>query len=173
MLVIHKAIRAAGGHDAEAIASIYEHYVLHSTANFEEVPPTADEITSRMTALLERGYPWLVLEVQDRVVGYAFAGPYKERSAYRYTVEDSIYVCNDHRRAGIGRALLSALINDCSQRGFRHMMAVIGDSCNIASVKLHTQLGFRRIGLAENIGFKHGRSLDVVYMQRVLENDQA
>ena len=159
-------IRSFTEADASAIAAIYSHHVLTGTATFEEVPPDTDEMSSRLAVLVGNGFPVLVAcTPSDEVVGYAYAGPYKTRSAYRFTVEDSIYVHRDHLRTGVGRMLLSALIDDCKARRYKQVLAVIGDSDNQGSIGLHRSLGFASVGTARDLGFKFGRWLDVVYMQ--------
>lgn len=161
-------IRSLDIGDAAEVAAIYARHVLTGTATFEEVPPTTREMAGRIEAILGRNYPALAAVDEGKIVGYAFAGAHKERSAYRYTVEDSIYLEPVCQGQGIGSALLSQLIELCAARGFRQIMAVIGDSGNAASIKLHRRLGFGRIGIARGIGFKFGQALDVVYMQRQL-----
>lgn len=162
-------IRPFAEADIAAIAAIYSHHVLTGTATFEEVPPDVDEMRSRLCDLTDSGFPVLVAcSPSDEVVGYAYAGPYKTRSAYRFTVEDSIYIHHDHLRRGAGRALLSALIDKCKDRDYKQVLAVIGDSDNQGSIGLHRSCGFVPVGTARNLGFKFGRWLDVVYMQRSL-----
>jgi len=154
--------------DAEAIAAIYAHHVRFGLGTFEEMPPSVDEIRQRRDSILALGLPFLVATAGDRIVGYAYAGPYRTRSAYRYTLEDSIYVAPDATGCGIGRALLARLVERCNALGYRQMVAVIGDSGNQASVRLHAALGFVRIGIQPAVGFKHGRWVDSVLMQRTL-----
>lgn len=161
-------LRPARPADAARIAAIYAPHVAEGTATFEETPPDAAEMAQRLRRVMGRGYPWLVAEAGRDVIGYAYASGYHTRSAYRFTVEDSIYVDAAQQRRGVGRLLLQRLIEECRERGFRQMMAVIGDSANAASVGLHEALGFRQIGIARNIGFKFNRPLDVVFMQREL-----
>jgi len=162
-------LRAYDREDLAAITAIYAHHVRHGTASFEEVPPTEAEMARRFGLLAEDGMPILVdCDDQGCVLGYAYAGLYNRRSAYRHTVENSIYVDRDHQRRGAGRRLLEGLIRRCKHDGYRQMMAVIGDSGNTASIGLHAALGFRHLGTAYEIGFKFGRWLDVVYMQRDL-----
>jgi phosphinothricin acetyltransferase len=165
-------IRAGRAGDAEAIARIYAVQVLHGTAPFEEVPPTADEMRGRIEALIARDMPVLVAERAGRVVGYALAGTYRPRAAYRYTVENSVYVEEAEKGRGIGRALLGRLIGECRACGFRQIVAVIGDSANEASIGLHRALGFRHVGILRNVGVKFGRELDTVLMQLDLTADQ-
>jgi len=159
-------IRPFTAEDAGVAASIYSHHVLTGTATFEEVPPNADEMRRRLSELTGAGFPVLVAcTPAGEVVGYAYAGPYKTRSAYRFTVEDSIYIHRDHLRKGIGQALLPALIAECRAREYKQVLAVIGDSDNAGSIGLHRSCGFAAVGTARNLGFKFGRWLDVVYMQ--------
>ena len=159
------AIRAARPEDAGAIARIYGHYVLHGTAPFEEVPPSAEEMRDRIKALIARDMPVLVAEAGDGVVGYALAGPYRDRAAYRHTVEDSVYLAPGQEGRGIGRALLMRLIRDCCDRGFRQIVSIIGGSENRASIALHRRAGFRHVGVLRGVGVKFGRELDTVLMQ--------
>jgi L-amino acid N-acyltransferase YncA len=162
------AIRAAARADIPGITRIYAHAVMHGTATFELEPPDEAEMARRMTALLEGDFPYLVAEIGGALVGYAYASHYRTRPAYRFTVEDSIYIDPKAQRRGVGRALLAQLIQECERRGFRQMVAVIGDSAQLASVAIHRALGFRPSGNLENVGFKFGRWLDSVLMQRDL-----
>jgi L-amino acid N-acyltransferase YncA len=161
-------IRAATEADIPAITAIYDHAVRHGTASFELEPPDAAEMARRQQALLEAGYPYLVAEADGAIAGYAYAGAYRPRPAYRFSVEDSVYVAPALHRRGVGRALLDRLIAEAEQRGFRQMVAIIGDSAQVASIELHRAAGFRLIGAVENVGFKLGRWLDTVLMQRAL-----
>jgi L-amino acid N-acyltransferase YncA len=161
-------IRQATPSDIPAITRIYGHAVGHGTASFETDPPGEDEMARRQRSLLDGGYPYLVAEIDGAVVGYAYAGPYRARPAYRYSVEDSVYVDAAVQRRGVGRALLDRLIAEAAGRGFRQMIAVIGDSAQTPSIELHRALGFRLIGTIENVGYKFGRWLDTVLMQRAL-----
>jgi phosphinothricin acetyltransferase len=154
--------------DIPAIVDIYAPAVLHGTASFEIEPPDGAEMMRRRRVILDGGHPYLVAEIDGRVAGYAYAGAYRPRPAYRFTVEDSIYIAPDAHRRGLGRGLLGALIVACTARGFREMIAVIGDSAQTPSIALHERFGFRLIGIARNVGFKHGRFLDQVLMQRSL-----
>ena len=154
--------------DIPAITQIYAHAVLTGTASFELEPPDEGEMQRRQRVILEGGYPYLVAELQSVVVGYAYAGPYRSRPAYRWTVEDSIYVVPQLHRRGVGRVLLDRLIGECETRDFRQMIAVIGDSRQAASIALHRAAGFRLVGTFEAVGFKLGRWLDSVLMQRGL-----
>ena len=162
------AIRPADRADVAAITRIYAHAVLSGTATFEIEAPDEAEMARRHGALADGGYPYLVAEAGGGVVGYAYAGPYRTRPAYDWSVEDSIYVAPDAHRRGIGRALLARLIEDADARGFRQMIAVIGDSRQVPSIALHRALGFSLIGTLVSVGFKHGRWLDTVLMQRAL-----
>jgi phosphinothricin acetyltransferase len=165
-------IRAALPQDIPAVAAIYAHAVEHGTASFELEPPTEAEIARRREALVESGYPYLAAELDGRVAGYAYAAAYRSRPAYRWTVEDSIYVAPDLQRRGVGRALLGNLIAASARAGFRQMIAVIGDSPRQEpSIALHAALGFRLVGTLDAVGFKHGRWLDTVLMQRALGSD--
>jgi phosphinothricin acetyltransferase len=161
-------IRAAIPTDIPAISRIYDHAVRHGTASFEIEPPDEAEMARRYRTLLEGGYPHLVAEHDGAVLGYAYAGPYRTRPAYRWSVEDSIYVDPTAYRRGVGRALLDRLMAESAARDFRQMIAVIGDSGQTASIELHRAAGFRHVGTIENVGFKFGRWLDSVIMQRAL-----
>jgi phosphinothricin acetyltransferase len=159
-------LRDATLDDAQAIAQIYAHYVLRSCSTFEETPPEPGEIGTRMVELLRAGFPWIVAELNDGpVIGYAYARPFNPRAAYRFTVENSVYVHPEHLRRGFGTALLRKLIDACEVRGFRQMVALIGDSANDASRHLHASLGFSDAGMLPATGFKFGRWVDVVLMQ--------
>ncbi|HYD44662.1 MAG TPA: GNAT family N-acetyltransferase [Phenylobacterium sp.] len=161
-------IRPSTPADVEAIAAIYGHHVLTGFGSFEEEPPSIEDMASRREAVVSRGLPWLVAEDAGRVLGYAYAGPFRPRAAYRYTVEDSVYVAPDAQGRGAGRALLTELIAVCETQGLRQMVAVIGDSGNAGSIALHRALGFTDIGVGQGFGFKHGRWVDIVWMQRAL-----
>jgi L-amino acid N-acyltransferase YncA len=163
-------IRDSVAGDVAEIAAIYGYHVVHGLASFEEEPPSSDELRRRRDELLARGFPYLVAATRGvgGVLGYAYAGPYRTRSAYRFTVENSVYIAPDATRRGIGQRLLAALIERCTQAGFRQMVAVIGDSANAASIGLHDVFGFRRVGVLTAIGFKHGRWVDGVLMQLAL-----
>lgn len=168
---MNPVIRTAVLDDLPAITRIYAHYVLHGSGTFEEQPPDTREMTRRWQGLVEGGYPYLVastVDAPEQVSGFAYAGPHKARSAYRFTVEDSIYIDPEAAGNGLGRGLLSELIEQSAAAGYRQMMGVVGDSGNTASQALHRSLGFRHVGTAEAVGFKHGRWLDIVYMQRSL-----
>jgi phosphinothricin acetyltransferase len=162
-------IRPAVLSDIPTITRIYAAAVQHGTASFELEPPDQAEMARRMERLREGGYPYIVAERDGAVAGYAYAGVYRPRPAYRWSVEDSVYIAPQHQRAGIGRHLLDHLIRAAERGGFRQMIAVIGDSPNQEpSIGLHRQAGFRLVGILENVGFKHGRWLDSVLMQREL-----
>ena len=159
-------IRTAAGTDLDLIAEIYADAVINGTASYELEPPTLDEMRRRYASLEEGGFPFLVAEQGDGVCGYAYAGPFRPRPAYRFTVENSIYVAPAAKGQGIGRCLLSELIERSTALGFRQMIAVIGDGRpDSPSVKLHEALGFRHSGRLEGSGYKHGRWLDTVFMQ--------
>lgn len=161
-------VRPSGTSDLPAIQAIYAHHVTHGLGTFEETPPDAEEMAARRLAIVERGLPHLVAEADGRVLGYAYAGPYRPRPAYRYTVEDSVYVAPEAVRHGVGRALLTALIEFCEAGPWRQMVAVIGDRGNTASIALHAALGFHEAGHLRAVGFKLERWVDVVIMQRAL-----
>jgi L-amino acid N-acyltransferase YncA len=162
------SIRPAGANDLAAMTRIYADAVRHGTASFEIDPPDHDEMMRRFKSLRAGGFPYLVAQVDGAVVGYAYAGPYRSRPAYRFTVEDSIYLAATARRRGIGRALLDRLILEAERCGFRQMIAVIGDSDQPASIALHAAAGFRMVGTLAAVGFKFDRWLDTVLMQRPL-----
>jgi phosphinothricin acetyltransferase len=162
------SIRSAKPGDIARITEIYAEAVKHGTASFELEPPDEAEMARRQLALLAKNCPYLVAERAGAIAGYAYAGPYRERRAYDWCVEDSIYLAPEFHRQGIGRRLLERLIVDSEARGFRQMLAVIGDTANTASVAVHAAAGFRMIGAFRSIGYKHGRWLDTVLMQRSL-----
>lgn len=161
-------IRDSRTSDLDRIQAIYSHHVLRGLASFEEVPPDQAEMGRRREDVLGRGLPYLVAEIEGDVVGYAYAGPYRLRTAYRFTVEDSIYIDPGAVGRGVGRALLATVIDRCTEAGCRQMVAVIGDSGNAASIGLHRHLGFEPAGVLKSIGFKFGRWVDSVLMQRAL-----
>ncbi len=161
-------IRTAEPRDIAAITRIYAHAVEHGTASFELEAPDQAEITRRYKTLREGRFPFIVADVDGAVAGYAYAGPYRPRPAYRFTVEDSIYIDPTMQRRGIGRALLQRLLTEAEAEGFRQMVAVIGDSGQTASIELHKALGFRMVGTFEAVGYKFGRWLDSVMMQKPL-----
>lgn len=152
--------------DLETVTGIYADAVLHGTATYELEPPSLTEMTARCKALADYGYPYLVAERDGNVLGYAYAGPFRARPAYRFIVEDSIYIAPDAKGMGLGKALLRALVTRCEALGFRQVVAVIGDgSPASASVRLHEALGFSHSGLLQGSGYKHGRWLDTIFMQ--------
>lgn len=159
--------------DIAQIQAIYSHHVLHGAASFEEVPPDLAEMTARFAALKAKHMPYIAAVEGDRVLGYAYAGPYRPRVAYRYTVEDSIYLAPDAAGRGLGRLLLSEIVARCTALGMRQMIAIIGDSANAASIGLHRALGFAPIGTFPAVGFKFGRWVDSVLMQRALGEGRA
>lgn len=161
-------IRASTDADLSAITAIYAWNVLNGLGTFEEVPPDEAEMGRRRAAFLDRGLPYLVAELDGEVLGYCYAGPFRLRAAYRYTVEDSVYVSPKAVGKGVGRALLEALIASCESLGLRQMCAVIGDSENSASIGLHAALGFEKKGVFPSMGHKFGRWVDLVWMQRSL-----
>ena len=162
------SLRPTEPSDIPAVTAIYRYEVLHGRATFELVPPDEREMAARREALVSAGYPHIVATAGGRVLGFAYAGAYRSRPAYAGTVENSVYVGEDRRGLGIGRALMTHLITEAGARGFRQMVAVIGDSANEASVRLHERLGFRLVGTLRSVGWKHERWLDTVLMQRPL-----
>lgn len=162
-------VRDASERDMTDVQVIYAHYVLHSLATFEQTPPSVEELLGRREMALRLGLPYLVAECNGRVSGYSYASTYRPRPSYRHTVEDSVYVAAGHRGRGVGVALLGALIERCEASGLRQMLAIIGDSQNIASIALHRRLGFQMVGTLQSVGFKLGRWVDTVLMQRRLD----
>ena len=167
-LSLDMIIRAATEGDAEALAAIYGDAVLNGFGTFEEVAPSPVDMDARRRAIQDDGLPYLVAEVDGQVLGFAYAGPFRPRAAYRYTLEDSVYVGPDAKGKGVGRAVLTAVIEACEALGVRQLMAVIGDSGNSGSVGLHRALGFEQTGVGRSVGFKHGRWVDIVHMQKPL-----
>jgi phosphinothricin acetyltransferase len=161
-------VRACAADDLPQVQAIYAHHVLTGVASFEEIPPTLDEIRARHARIVQRGYPFLVAELEGAIAGYAYASEYRPRSGYRYTCESSVYIAPSAQRRGVGRALMLEVIALCERRGLREMLAVIGDSANEASIGLHAALGFRHTGVFTRVGFKFGRWVDSVLMQREL-----
>ena len=161
-------IRPATEADLPSVTEIYDHAVRYGTATFEVIPPDLAEMTRRFKALMDGGFPYFVGALEGHVVGYAYAGPYRPRPAYRFTVENSVYLRPAIHRRGIGLQLMLRLISECEARGFRQLIAVIGDPQQGASVALHRAAGFRLVGTFEAVGFKFGRWLDTVQMQRRL-----
>ncbi|WP_102960667.1 GNAT family N-acetyltransferase [Mangrovicella endophytica] len=167
-------LRDATADDLTEITAIYADAVLHGTATYELVPPDVVEMRARFMTITGQSYPYIVAQDHhDRVVGYAYAGPFRTRPAYRWTVEDSIYLTPEIKGQGIGRALLLRLIELCQEAGFRQMVAVIGDSGNQPSIRLHERAGFRHTGIFEASGFKFGRWIDTVLMQMQLGEGSA
>jgi len=161
-------VRPASAADFAAIQSIYAHHVLHGLASFEEQPPPVEELRRRYDEVIARGLPYLAAEEAGEVLGYGYCTPYRTRSAYRYALEDSVYVREGQHRKGIGKAILAELIVRCERLGYRQMIAIIGDSAQDASIGLHASLGFLRAGTLRSVGFKFGRWVDTVMMQRPL-----
>jgi L-amino acid N-acyltransferase YncA len=165
------SIRPSRDADMETITAIYSHHVLHGTASFETVPPSIEEMTRRRLDMAQRGFPYLVAEAGGVVTGYPYAGSYRPRPAYRDTVENSVYLRPDAIGRGIGKRLLTALVAACEGLGFRQMVAVVGDSSNTPSIRLHERCGFRLVGTLRAVGYKHGKWLDTVLLQRTLGDD--
>src|SRR6266581_819501 len=161
-------IRPSRDDDVAAIAAIYGYHVMHGVASFEEVPPAVEEIARRRGEILGRGLPYLVAEREGRVVGYCYAGLFRPRTGYRFTLEDSIYVDAAEIGRGVGRSLLEPLLARCTELGYRQMVAVIGGRETVASIRLHEALGFAHIGVFPAVGFKFGRWIDIALMQRAL-----
>ena len=161
-------IRTSHEGDIATIAAIYRHHVLHGLASFEEVAPAPEELASRRRGIVARGLPYLVAERSGRVLGYCYAGPYRPGSAYRFTLEDSIYIDQAEVGRGVGRALLTTLLDRCAELGYRQMVAVIGGSDSWPSIRLHAALGFTHVGVLPAVGFKFGGWVDIVLMQRAL-----
>ena len=161
-------IRPATMADAAALADIYGHHVLHGFGTFEETPPSAEEIGRRVTSVLGHGLPYLVAEIDGAVAGFAYASAFRTRAAYRYTVEDSVYIAPHRLGQGIGKALLLRVIEASEALGLRQMVAMIGDSANAGSIGVHRSCGFEPTGTLRGLGFKAGRWVDVVTMQRQL-----
>ena len=161
-------VRAASEADMVAVRDIYAHYVLHSLATFEETPPTLDEMLLRRRELVDLGLPYLVAETREEILGFAYAAAYRSRPAYRFSIEDSVYVADAVRGRGIGSALLGELIARCEGGPWRQMVAVVGDSANLGSIALHRRFGFELAGTLRSVGFKHGRWVDTPILQRGL-----
>lgn len=159
------SIRDATHGDIPAIQAIYAHHVLHGLASFEEVPPGVDEMRVRYESVRDSGKPYIVAELDGAVAGFGYASAYRARSAYRFTLENSVYIDERRRGRGVGTALLDALVARCRAGPWRQMLAVIGDSGNAASIGLHRKAGFREVGVLRRVGFKHGRWVDSVLMQ--------
>jgi L-amino acid N-acyltransferase YncA len=161
-------IRPSRDADVPGITAIYGYHVLHGVASFEETPPDAAEIARRRNEIVKRGLPYLVAERDGRVIGYCYAGPFRPRVAYRFTVEDSVYVEAGEIGRGLGRALLEQVIARCGELGYRQMVAVIGGRETLGSIRLHERLGFAHMGVLPAVGFKFGRWIDIIMMQRQL-----
>jgi phosphinothricin acetyltransferase len=161
-------VRAAVPADIPAVHAIYSHHVLHGLASFEEEPPSLDELVRRHREVTGKGLPYVVAEFGGEVAGYGYCGLYRTRSAYRYALEDSVYVRTDMLGRGVGGALLAELIRCCEGLGYRQLIAVIGDSAHAASIALHARHGFLRVGTLRSVGYKFGRWIDSVIMQRPL-----
>jgi L-amino acid N-acyltransferase YncA len=166
-------IRPSLDTDVPAISAIYGHHVEHGTGSFEITPPKSQEMANRRQAVLDNALPYLIAEVNGQVMGYAYANVFRPRQAYRFTLENSVYVHHQMGRQGLARALMAELLARCEQAGARQMIAVIGDSSNAGSIGLHLSLGFQQVGLMRATGWKHGRWLDTVLMQRNLGPGEA
>ncbi len=168
-------IREATAADLPEIQGIYAHHVLHGTGTFEEVPPSVEEMAERLAAMPARHGLWLVAGDATGVLGYAYYAQFRDRSAYRFTAEDAVYVRQDVRGQGVGKALVARLLEAAAAQSLRQMIAVIGDSENVGSIGVHASLGFARVGVLRRVGLKFGRWLDTVYMQRSIgrEEDEA
>jgi len=166
-------VRPANDGDLPAITAIYRHHVLYGLASFELDPPDVDEMSRRHRTVVDLGLPYLVAEIAGAVGGYAYAATYRARPAYRYTVEDSVYIDQAYAGKGIGSALMPGLIDGCERAGRRQIIAVIGDSANLASIRLHKKFGFTRVGMLPAVGFKFGRWVDSVLMQRDVGGGQS
>jgi L-amino acid N-acyltransferase YncA len=162
------SLRPATEADMAAVQHIYGDHVAHGLASFEETPPSVDDMLARFRALKSQSFPYIVAERKAEIVGYAYAGPYRTRSAYRFTIENSVYVDRQAAGQGVGRALLSRLIQECEAGPWRQMIAIIGNGGNRASIALHESLGFRMVGTLRDVGFKHDQWVDTVLMQRAL-----
>lgn len=152
--------------DLPSIQSIYAHHVLTGTGTFEEIPPSLEEMTARYKAKISSGFAWLVARDASGILGFGYYGPFRDRAAYRHTVEDSVYVRDGVRGQGVGKALVSALLDRARSNNFKQMLALIGDSENVASIGVHASLGFSHCGTMRKVGYKLGRWLDVVIMQK-------
>ncbi|TDE09475.1 GNAT family N-acetyltransferase [Jiangella asiatica] len=161
-------VRAAGVSDLDAVAAIFTHYVLHSVATFENVPPTVADWERKLSDLAARGLPFLVADLDDTVAGYAYAAPWRPKPAYQHTVENTIYLDPRFTGRGVGRTLLTALLERCADAGVRQVVAVIADSGSAASERLHRALGFDDAGRLTDVGHKHGRWIDTLLLQRPL-----
>ena len=165
-------IRTLVAEDLPQIQQIYAHHVLHGTGSWEWEPPSLEEMNARAQSVQEKGLPFLVAEVAGKITGYAYASPYRPRAGYRFTLEDSVYLHPEFSKQGIGLQLLQELLAQSGALGYREMIAVIGDSANLASIRLHERAGFVEVGVFRNIGFKFGRYLDSIYMQAQLNTPE-
>ncbi len=161
-------IRAAAMGDMPEVQAIYAHHVLHGTGTFEDVPPSVEEMSERFRWVGERGWSWVVATDATGVLGYGYYVQFRDRGAYRYSCENSVYVRDDVRGQGVGKAVVQSLITDATAKGFRQMIAVIGDSANVGSIGVHASAGFHHAGVLRSAGLKFGGWLDVVFMQRAL-----
>ncbi len=166
-------IRPVAAADIAAVTDIYGHHVLHGFGTFEEVPPTVEAMARRHADVMAQHLPYLGVEIGGQLAGYAYASVFRPRIGYRYTAEDSVYIHPDHQGRGLGKALLGEVIAACEARGLRQLVAVIGDSRNAGSIALHAALGFEHSGVGKAVGFKHGRWVDTVSMQRDLNGGDA
>jgi L-amino acid N-acyltransferase YncA len=165
----HIFVRPSSAEDLHAITAIYQHAVETGRGSFETMPPDVQEMTRRRNAILQESLPYIIAEADGKILGYAYAGPYRPRRAYRFTVENSVYVDKDSHGLGVGKLLLRQIISDCRNAGKKQMIAVIGDAQNLASIGLHEAMGFEHVGVLEKVGFKFDQWIDVVLMQKSLE----
>ena len=166
-------VRDAVASDMAAVQAIYAHHVMHGFGTFDETPPSVAEYSAKWRGVVDAGLAWLVAVEGSEVVGFAYASPFRPRTGYRYTVEDSVYVRDDRRGRGVGSALLAPLVGQCEAVGARQVVAVIGDSGNTGSIALHAKAGFAHAGTVTSVGFKFGRWVDIVFMQRALNGGAA
>ena len=166
-------VRDAVAADMAALQAIYAHHVLNGFGTFDEIAPSVDEMKEKWRGIVGAGLPWLAAERDGAVVGYAYASIFRPRTGYRYTIEDSVYIREDQRGRGVGTALLLPLVQRCEATGARQLVAVIGDSKNAGSIALHRKAGFREAGTLQSAGYKHGRWVDIVFMQRALNGGDA
>lgn len=159
-------IREATPDDMAGVARVYEPQVLYRTATFEEVPPSAQDMRDRLKAVQDAGLAWLVAERAGQIIGYAYAGPHRPRAAYRYTIETSVYLDDTAQGQGLGKALMQTLLDRVAHPPIREVIAIVGGSDNLASIRLHESLGFDHVGTMIGVGFKFGRPIDTVIMQK-------